>query len=95
MIKLILTLAASCLLISCNNKAEVPATIQVQAAPVTGEIIVRHIMQIELPTVFTDSCKQQFPNDDAGYNKCVSDYINSIIKIINGIDPNQIPTGGL
>lgn len=96
MIKLILTLAAFCLLgTACNNKAEVPATVQVQTAPVTGEVIVRHVMQIELPTVFTDSCKQQFQNDDAGYNKCVSDYINSIIKIINGIDPNQLPNGDL
>lgn len=92
MIKLILTLAVFCLLgTACNNKAEVPATVQVQTAPVTGEIIVRHVMQIELPTIFTDTCRQAHPNDEVAYQACVTNYINQLIQIINGINPNQLP----
>ena len=86
-------------LISCNNKAEVPATVQVNTAPVTGEVIVKHVITMELPTVFTDTCRAKYNDRDYTnaeeravlYNKCVADYINELIKIINGITPPQLP----
>lgn len=89
----ILLVAMTFFLSSCGNKVEVPRNVsaQVQVQPVTGEIVVKHVLSIELPTVFTDSCRATFPNDEAGYQKCVTDYIDQIIKIISGINPNQLP----
>lgn len=75
---------------SCANKVEVPATVAVNVAPVTGEITVKHVIQLELPTVFTDSCRQQFPDDEIAYNTCVAEYINDIISIIGNINPEQL-----
>lgn len=76
---------------ACYNSGNVKVPEQVNTTvtvqPVTGEIIVKHVMSIELPSIFTDTCKQQFPNDEAAYNKCVTDYINDIIKIIGGLTP--------
>jgi hypothetical protein len=93
MFKILVLLLASCLM-ACGNKVEVPENVntQVQVQPVTGEIIVKHVLSIELPTVFTDSCRTQFPADEVAYQKCVTDYINQIIKIIGGINPSQLPT---
>jgi proline dehydrogenase len=76
---------------SGNVKVPENVNTQVQVAPVTGEIIVKHIMTIELPTVFTDTCKQQHPNDEAAYNACVAKYIEELLKIINSINPGQLP----
>lgn len=89
----------SLLPMGCNNKAEVPATIQVNAAPVTGEVIVKHVITMELPTVFTDTCRakyneRDYPNPEERtilYNKCVADYINELIKILGSITPPQLP----
>ena len=91
--KTLIAIALASCLIACGNKVELPENVntQVQVQPVTGEVVVRHIFQIELPTVFTDSCRTQFPTDEAAYQKCVTDYINQIIKIIGGINPNQLP----
>ena len=87
---LILTLFA---IVSCGNNVEtkVPEKIEVQTAPVTGEIVIKHIMQIELPTIFTDTCKKQHPNDEAAYQDCVAKYIEQLIKIIGSINPGQLP----
>jgi len=72
---------------SCANRVEVPKNVDVAVAPVSGEIIVKHVISIELPAVFTDSCRQQFPDDPVGYNACVAAYIQDIIKIIGSINP--------
>lgn len=92
--------------IGCGNKVEIPNTVnQCFKDPKTGEctnhadITVRHIISIELPTVFTDQCRTQFNETDypdpviraAKYNKCISDYINSLLSVINGLDPATIP----
>lgn len=74
-----------------NNKAEVPANVNVTTGPVTGEIIIKHVLSIELPTVFTDTCKSQHPTDEVAYNECVTKYINELLKIINSINPGQLP----
>ncbi|NJO65130.1 MAG: hypothetical protein HC836_45590 [Richelia sp. RM2_1_2] len=74
-----------------NNSAEVPANIKVETGPVTGEIVVKHVITIELPTVFTDSCKSQHPDDEVAYNECVTKYINELLNIINSINPEQLP----
>lgn len=90
-IQLLLMLISVAMLVSCANRVEVPENVNVQVQPVTGEVIVKHVLSLELPAVFTDNCRQQFPNDAVAYNKCVTDYINSILQIINGLDPSQIP----
>lgn len=79
---------------SCANRVEVPAAVAVNVAPVTGEITVKHVLSIELPTVFTDSCKSQFPEDETAYNACITDYINSLLAIINNLQPGQLPETG-
>ena len=97
--KQLIILALIAILSACNNKAEVPATVQVNATPVTGEVIVKHVITMELPAVFTDTCRakyndRDYPNPEERsvlYNKCVADYINELIKILNGITPPQLP----
>jgi hypothetical protein len=94
------------LISSCANKVEVPAKIeQCFKDPKTGEctnqaeITVRHIISIELPTVFTDQCKATWNEIDypdsvvrnAGYQKCISDYINQLLSVINGLNPSDLP----
>lgn len=96
--KITITTTAFCLvtlLIGCANEVNVPETVQVQTAPVTGEVIVKHVLTIELPTIFTDTCRQAHPNDEVAYQSCVTQYINQLIQIINGINPNQLPIGDL
>lgn len=78
-------------LAACGNKVSIPETVQVQTAPVTGEIVVKHVIQIELPTIFTDTCRQRYPADEAAYQQCVTAYIEQLIKIIQGINPGQLP----
>lgn len=77
------------LIVACGNKVEVPSQIEtkVNVSPVTGEITVRHIIQIELPTVLSDDCKNKYPNDETAYNACVSEYIKYLISIINQVPP--------
>lgn len=72
---------------SCANRVEVPKNVDVAVAPISGEVIIKHVISIELPAVFTDSCRQQFPNDPVAYNACVAGYIQDIIKIIGSINP--------
>lgn len=81
--------------ISCANRVEVPETITVNTPPVTGEITVKHIITLQLPTIFTDSCKSQFPDDEVAYNACITEYINSLLTLINGLNPGQLPQTGL
>ena len=80
---------------ACNNSGNVKVPDQVnttvQVQPVTGEIIVKHVITMELPTIFTDTCRQQHLNDQAAYNDCVVKYINELIKLLNSINPGQLP----
>lgn len=93
-------------LTGCMNKVEVPAKVeQCFKDPKTGEctnqveVTVKHIITLELPTVFTDQCKAiwnetDYPDKsirDAGYNACISEYINSLLDIINNLNPQDIP----
>lgn len=89
---IIITLSVFCL-IGCGNQNEVkvPENVNVNVAPVTGEVIVKHVLSIELPTVFTDTCKAQHPNDPVAYNACVAKYIEELIRILNSINPNDLP----
>lgn len=82
-----------CFLTACgnNNRAEVPETVTVNSGPVTGEITIKHVITIELPTIFTNTCKSQHPTDEEAYNECVTKYINELLKIINSINPGQLP----
>lgn len=92
--------------IGCMNKVEVPNKVeQCFKDPKTGEctnqaeVIVRHIISIELPAVFTDECKAKWNDRDypdpvvraAGYNQCIAAYMNDIIKAIQGFNPASIP----
>lgn len=94
----IVAILAVLALSACGNRFEVPAdintnvngTVKVEVVPVTGEVTVRHLIQIELPTVLSDDCKRKFPNDIEAYNACVSEYIKYLISIIN-----QVPPAGL
>lgn len=93
------------LLAGCANKVEVPANITttqcIQKADgiCTTNFEVRHVIAIELPTVLTDQCKAEwseatYPDPavrEAGYNQCITDYINSIMDIIKGINPTDLP----
>lgn len=91
------------LLPSCNNSGNVKVPENINAnittAPVTGEVVVKHIISLELPTVFTDTCKakyndRDYPNAEEraiGYNKCVADYINELVRILGSITPPQLP----
>lgn len=94
----IVAILAILALTACGNQFSVPADIntnvngnvKVEVAPVTGEVIVRHLIQIELPTVLSDDCKRKFPNDVEAYNACVSEYIKYLISIINQVPPVSI-----
>ena len=93
--------------IGCMNtiKAEVPSQVETCIKDSKGEcsnqveITVKHIISIELPTVFTDACTatwndQDYPDKsirDAGYNACVSEYINSLLEIIGNLSPTDLP----
>lgn len=104
-IVIMLSIAALLGLVGCANdtKVSVPENIKadVQVQPITGEVIFKHVLTIELPSVFTDSCRARFneqthPNVEERsllYNKCITDYINSLMSIINSINPNQLPAG--
>lgn len=90
---------------SCGNKVEVPAQvnttqcIQDAQGKCTTNFEVRHVIAIELPTVLTDQCRSEwseanYPDEairTAGYNQCISDYINSLLELIKGIGPVDLP----
>lgn len=92
-------------MMGCANRVEVPSTvtttqcIQDSQGKCTANFEVRHVIAIELPTVLTDSCKatwneHDFPDKqirDAGYNRCVADYIQSILDLVKGINPSDLP----
>lgn len=90
----------------CMNKVEVPNKVEnCFKDPVTGactnhaDITVTHVITIELPTIFTDTCKKtwndvDFPDQtvrDVGYNKCVTDYINQLMNLVKGLNPATLP----
>jgi hypothetical protein len=89
----------------CMNHVDVPASIsttqclQDSKGKCTTNLEVRHVIAIELPTVLTDNCAKiwnetDFPDKavrEAGYNKCVSDYIDSLLNLIKGITPADLP----
>lgn len=93
------------LLAGCANKVEVPANvtttqcIQKADGTCTTNFEVRHVIAIELPTVLTDQCRAEwsevnYPDEairTAGYNQCISDYINSLLELIKGIGPVDLP----
>lgn len=87
-------------------KIEVPASVDMcikdsVTGKCTNETVVRHVISVELPSILTDSCRAKWNETDypdeavrnAGYNACVSDYINQIVQIIQGINPADLPTG--
>lgn len=93
-------------LTGCMNKVEVPNKVeQCFKDPKTGEctneavINVKHTISIELPSVFTDECKRiwnetDYPDKsirDAGYNACITDYINSLMELLNNLNPTDLP----
>lgn len=93
------------LLAGCANKVEVPANvtttqcIQKADGTCTTNFEVRHVIAIELPTVLTDQCRSEwseanYPDKairEAGYNQCITDYINSILELIKGVGPVDLP----
>lgn len=104
--KYLITILLTFLMIGCMNKVEVPAKVeQCFKDPKTGEctnqveVTVRHIISIELPTVFTDSCRKKFNETDypdavvreAGYQQCITDYINQLMSVVNGLNPQDLP----
>lgn len=92
-------------MLGCGNKVEVPSQvttiqcIQDAQGKCTTSLDVKHIISLELPTVLTDQCKivwneTDYPDKtirEAGYNKCISDYINSLLELIKGINPTDLP----
>lgn len=89
----------------CMNKLQVPDKIEAciqdpETKKCTNQAVVKHIITLELPTILTDTCKAAwseaaYPDQqtrEAGYNKCVSDYISSILALINDIRPEELPT---
>lgn len=95
-----------CLVASgCANKVEVPAQvtttqcIQDSQGKCTTNFEVRHVIAIELPTVLTDQCKAEwseanYPDPairEAGYSQCITDYINSLLELVKGIGPIDLP----
>jgi hypothetical protein len=92
------------ILAGCANKVEVPAQVATTQCikdaegKCTANFEVRHVIAIELPTVLTDSCKAEwnavdYPDKevrDAGYNQCITDYINSLLELIKGIGPTDL-----
>lgn len=101
--KLLILLA----LAGCAPSVNVPATvettqcIQKSDGSCTTELEVRHVIAVELPTVLTDQCRAEwnetaYPDEairTAGYNQCITDYINSILELIKGINPADLPPG--
>lgn len=99
-------LLLSLLLAGCAPSVNVPATvettqcIQKSDGSCTSELEVRHVITVELPTILTDNCKKiwneiDYPDQatrDAGYNSCVSEYINSLLELIRGIKPADLPS---
>lgn len=95
----------SLLLAGCAPSVNVPGSVETTqciktaTGTCTSELEVRHVIAVELPTVLTDQCRQtwnatDYPDQavrDAGYNKCVTDYINSILELIKGINPADLP----
>lgn len=89
----------------CGNHIDVPAQvsttqcIQDKQGKCTTNFEVRHVIAIELPTVLTDSCKAEwnettYPDKafrEARYNQCVADYIQSILDLVKGINPSDLP----
>ena len=99
-------LALLCLVASgCSSKIEIPAQvtttqcIQDSQGKCTTNFEVRHVIAIELPTVLTDQCRAEwsetnYPDEairTAGYNQCITDYINSLLELIKGIGPVDLP----
>lgn len=95
-----------CLVASgCANKVEVPAQvtttqcIQKEDGTCTTNFEVRHVIAIELPTVLTDDCRARFSEElypieeirEAKYNECVTAYINSLLELIKGVGPVDLP----
>jgi len=105
MINFIISLFIFTFIIGCNNnvKTEVPAKIENCFKNETGEctnvVIVKHIISIEVPSVFTDQCRTKYNVTDypdpvireSLYNQCVADYINQLTNIINSLNPNNLP----
>lgn len=93
------------LFLGCAPSVNVPSTVETTqciktaTGTCTSELMVKHVISIELPAVLTDSCRAtwnptDFPDEairNAGYNKCVQDYINSILELIKGINPSDLP----
>ena len=96
---------AMLLMFGCGNRVEVPSTVETtqcikdSQGKCTANFEVRHVIAIELPTVLTDSCKAEwnettYPDKairEAGYNQCVADYIQSILDLVKGINPSDLP----
>lgn len=96
----------SLIAVGCSGpKIEVPAKVETTQCiqgtdgKCTSDINVHHTISIELPIVLTDSCRQTwnettYPDEAirvAGYNACVSDYINSLQQLVNSIQPTDLP----
>lgn len=97
-------LLASLLLIGCANKVEVPAKVEqcfknTETGTCTNSVVVKHIITIELPKAFTDTCDAKYPVTeypdpsirDPLYQKCISDYISQLMSIIKGVNPSDLP----
>lgn len=91
------------LTISCANKVEtsVPAKIEHcfkddVTGKCTSEITVKHVVTIEMPTQFIQTCEDKYkdtpePEKTVLIQECISGYTDQIIDIINGINPNDLP----
>lgn len=90
-------------MISCGNKVEtsVPAKIEHcfkddVTGKCTSEITVKHVVTIEMPTQFIQTCEDKYkdtpePEKTVLIQECISGYTDQIIDIINGINPNNLP----
>lgn len=91
----------------CNNRVDVPTQVtQCIKDSVTGEctnqvfVTIKHVVSIELPEVFTDSCKAlynetTYPDPiirESLYQTCITNYINQVLDIIKSLNPKNINT---
>jgi hypothetical protein len=102
-LQIVLLWFMSSLLVSCANKVEtsVPAKIEHcfkddATQKCTSEITVKHVVTIEMPTQFIQTCEDKYkdtpePEKTILIQECISGYTDQIISIINGINPVDLP----
>lgn len=104
MFKLLILLTTLLLLTSCFNQVKVPEKVKTEACfkddktgQCTTEIIVKHVITIEVPVALINDCVDQFkdlpePDKTLQTQACISKYTDDLINLIKGLTPPDVST---